>query len=112
MENFNFSSFKKEWLPLINEITEIIKNNQDNTPMEIGDRVIPWDGSSVSDINGNKKFIVLPPFTTTSYWIVASNTEKTEISSSGITYHQDLLIVNHDNIYMRISSRDVKHYNN
>jgi hypothetical protein len=94
--------YKKE----LKKIQKIIRKNTDHTKMEIGDRVIPWDGSSLTDIDGNKYYVIDEPFISTKYWIVVDN----NLNILYNDYIQDLIICNPiTNQMFRISSAGVKH---
>ena len=89
----------------------IIALNIDNTPKKVGDKVIPWDGSSLTTIDGKDIYIINEPFISASYWIVISNTERNRIKHYiGDGYIQDLIIINPKNNkqIFRISSDHVK----
>lgn len=98
---------------LLKEIHEIQAANRDNTPMIVGDRVVPWDGSSLTDMNGVDKYIVFEPFTSTKYWIIiAVGQENYTTETLFDPYHQDLIIAHpKTGEKYRVSSNHVKHVN-
>lgn len=94
----------------IKDTQAIIAANIDNTPMEVGDRVIPWDGSSVTTDIGKRMSIVHEPFISTNHWIVVSNNESTKFDSGIDVYNQDLLLAHPKTKQLiRCASRHVKH---
>lgn len=97
-------------LELKSKIQKKIDENMDEAPMEVGDRVIPWDGSSLTDMKGEKCYIVYEPFASTPYWIIISNEENTEHDSGVKVYKQDLIIAHPETKEKyRINKRGVKH---
>lgn len=55
---------------LVQSIQETIKANYDPRKKEIGDRVVAWDGSSLTKMNGDEIFLNEDPFLTAEYFIV------------------------------------------
>jgi|ERR1035437_4103017 hypothetical protein len=97
-------------IDMILKIHKIMEQNRDNSKMEIGDRVIPWDGSSLSGINGEKYYIKDKELST-KFFIVISNKEKTIVKPIENEYLQDLIIAHPETKQLfRISSTMVKHY--
>jgi hypothetical protein len=98
---------------LMERIQNTINNNMDHTPMEIGDRVVPWDGSALFDINGKKVNVVDELFASTLYWIIIANREKRILKETFVMceYLQDLIIAHPETKALyRTSSEMVKHY--
>src|ERR1035437_5777834 len=91
--DLNYNFFEFGYIPNIEEMLDdlfkTIKENSDDSKMELGDRVYPWDGSYCSDLCGNRCYIMNQPFISTPYWIVISNTETGKMKN----HLQDLIIV-------------------
>lgn len=90
-----------------------IAENRDNRVKEVGDRIKVWDGSSLTDIHGNERYIIDPPFTVREYFIVVSTGQKEMVRDEivDVVYEeiQDLVIVDPETEEkFRVSSEGVK----
>jgi hypothetical protein len=103
--------FLNSSLEMIAKINAIMDQNRDDSKMEIGDRVVPWDGSSLTEINGDDICLLDEPFISAKYFVVISNSEKVISVPIRNEYLQDLIIVHPEtNQKFRISSEMVKHF--
>lgn len=120
---------------LMQAVQEQIRQNYDPRKKEIGDRVVPWDDSSLSSMDGNLILLSIEPFVTSDYFIVVENDldhyithefefgsvfefeeDTDEIEYDGeldedydLTYRQDLIIAHPGTKELfRISSEHVK----
>lgn len=105
--------FYEELLALRDRLVKIQSENMDNSPMEIGDRVKPWDGSAFTELDGTKRYIVEDEIKNVKYFVVCSNTEKHKTAKSweqDPQYDQDLIIADPETgKQYRTSSKMVKH---
>jgi len=117
-------------LAVIETLRAVIEDNYDEREKRIGDRIVVWDGSSLTRLNGEEIYLNESPFTERDYFIVVDEfqdhtltfslfgDDETEdadeylaekIEESDITYLQDLVIVDPDtNEKYRVSSEHVK----
>jgi hypothetical protein len=104
---------------MIDFISQTIENNYDDRVKEVGDRVVVWDGSSLTTIEGDDAFIIDEPFTTSEFFIVSETNQEYKLVSvineeddgTEIEYHQDLVIVDVDTrMKYRVSSDHVSLY--
>lgn len=73
---------------LIDNIQQVIAENYDNRKKEVGDRVVVWDGSSLSGYEGEEVYIIEPPFTETDYFVVVE-TEQDSALVFSFSYSDD-----------------------
>lgn len=115
MEIYFFDSFIDD-SNIFDEIRELMYNientialNQDLRTKNIGDIVQPWDGSSLTSIDGNDKYYVVhEPFLTGKFMVTSIN-EKTSYKNCISEYIQDLIITEiTSKQQFRISSDHVK----
>jgi hypothetical protein len=95
-DDFDFSDEERELEELkecLAECENVIAENRDDRPKEVGDRVKVWDGSSLTDIHGNERYVIEPPFTIREYFIVIS-IHQDEMYRDEYEANQDLIIAN------------------
>ena len=113
----NYSEYDEEalnhsMLNLLVELNETVAKNQDNRDKLVGDKIIVWDGSSLSDINNNERLVVSSPFTEREYFIVIETNLNNEFNTFVSTYIQNLIIVDPETgEQFRVSSSHVKLFN-
>jgi len=94
------------------EITKTYEENFDSRRKGIGDRVLIWNYSSISHINGNDPYSDdYEEIINSKYLIVIETGQKNVFDALFIQFTQDLVVVNSaTNKQYRISSEHVKLY--
>lgn len=96
----------------IAEIKQIIAENRDNRTKEIGDKVKVWASSSLTDMEGEERLVVNPPFTVRDYFVVTGiqqDATHTDGYENSIEWRQDLVVMNPETEEkFRVSSKHVK----
>ena len=98
---------------LITVAETTITKNFDGRAKSVGDRVVVWDGSALTDMSGNKMSLNNIPFNTTAYFVVAEiecvSDYRVPFTSTLVT--QDLIIVDVEtNVKYKVFSDAVKLY--
>ena len=95
-------------IELIIEIQTEIALNEDLRTKEVGDIIIPWDGSSLTDLDGKRCYIIYEPFLSGKF-IVTAKDQNVVYDNSTIKYVQDLIITEiNSKQQFRINSDHVK----
>ena len=98
---------------LITVAETTITKNFDGRAKSVGDRVVVWDGSALTDMSGNKMSLNNIPFNTTAYFVVAEIecVSDYRVPFTSTLVNQDLIIVDVEtNVKYKVFSDAVKLY--
>jgi hypothetical protein len=110
-DSYEDDSLMRHTLDMLEHIQSLINENTDPTPMVIGDRVIPWDGSALTTMDGTKACVIYEPFTSTKFWIVVETGVNAHTDQGIAVYRQDIVIAHPiTKVCYRTSSMMVKHF--